>query len=255
MSATSAAGTELLLDAAFAEQLEATLDDLAPLFTRDPARSDLGRRLALRAIMSYAPACDADLLSIGQVIAISKTTLALLRQAADPDQPHRERMQSITRAQSLSRSAMLVEGALDRRRQRQAAGQTPVAEQIPVAEQTSVAERTPETEQTSVDAASPRQRFHCESVMMPTEALPPMPAEADAEAAMPQDPRIEAMRQFAHLLMATQTAMEDAEPLAPEGVDPEALAAFDPWALLQAHGVLQAGAGTLDTTGLAGAQA
>ena len=204
MSATLTPDAALYPDATFAEQLEAILDDLAPLFIRDPARPDAGRRLARQAVLSYQPTCDADLLSIGQIVMASKTSMALLREVAVFEMMPTERAQLIAKAQTLSRTASQVETVMERRRKRQAAAPAMVA-----------AEAAPARE-------DPRKTL--------VEAPPPL----DDDNALQRHPYIEAMRQFANVIMSSDTAISNAKGAMPAGINADALRAGEPWALLSA---------------------
>lgn len=103
------------------ELLETLLDDLAPLFVRDPDRLQAGRRLALHAILAYHPRNEADCLSAAQIVAHARMSLALMREATDPATPQAMRVRMTGRAQSLSRSAAQVEAVMERRRKRREA--------------------------------------------------------------------------------------------------------------------------------------
>ncbi|MBS0640658.1 MAG: hypothetical protein JSS43_12340 [Proteobacteria bacterium] len=200
--------------------LDGIIDDLAPLFTPDPAQRDAGRRMALRAVLRHQPACEADFLSAAQAVAHGRISLTLLRDAADPAVHPAERRQLVSQSQQASRTATQIETAMQRRRKlRQGA---PAPADARAASEPASAPPPPDRQQPA------------------TPALAPSPPSDPAPAAS-RDPRIHAMTQVAEMIMA-EAALRSGDPAArspaaPDGIPPHGLEQLlAPWIAIEAGG-------------------
>lgn len=173
--------------------IDSLLDDLAPLFIRDPGDLPAGRRRALLAMLAYHPRSAADYLSAAQIVGHTRLGITLMREAADPATPQAMRLQMTSRIQSLSRTAAQVETMMVRRHKRELAE----------AEAATVAPPGP-----PADAALPQSDPDFEAMLRATNA---MVARASLSAA-PDQPAQQLDHMTAPLLpTASERAWADAE--------------------------------------------
>jgi hypothetical protein len=102
--------------------LDRLADHLAPLFVTSVSALPIARLMAGRAIAAYQPQTQADLISIGRIIAFSMSALAALGRAASEDMAPALQLRYLGRANTLNRSADQSERAMDRRRRSQYPG-------------------------------------------------------------------------------------------------------------------------------------